>query len=275
MDVKAQENPRKLSPAVVLISGLICATLLAFVALSIHFLYNHYSPSLGNSERLLKKGKYSEALSLLNKVEVRDPFRSREMILRGKILFGMLTQELSRENWGSYGVNSQNWISHPVADQVEQIFVDVLSQDSGNVEARLLLGNLYKEQGRFEYARQQFSQVLELDEENSEAMLALGVLYAETDQLEKAEQVLRAAWLANDKDPRIAKNIAFFYRFYRNAPESSIVWFNRYLNLNPHRDLDVNQAKLELENLLARYPEFEPQEPQHWREQGRKFVPKR
>ena len=54
-----------------------------------------------------------------------------------------------------------------------------------------------------------------------------------------------------------------------------MVWFNRYLNLDPKRDLDANLARIELGNLLDRYPEFILQEPQNWREQGRRFIPKR
>ncbi|MFW5785143.1 MAG: tetratricopeptide repeat protein [Chitinispirillaceae bacterium] len=264
-----------LSFPVILISGVICAFLLLGASVAIKFIYNHYSPSLNSTERLLKKGKYQEALSVLNKVEFRNGNRIRERVLRGQIIFGILEQQLRREQWGSYGVNPDNWISHPMADEAERCFLEVLALEPENVKAMILLGNLYKKQGRFGESEEQFNTAVACDRQNSEAVLALGILYAETDRFDNAERMFKKAWALDPRDPQIAKNIAFFYRFYKNDPESSMIWFNRYLNLDPERDPDANLARTELQNLIERYPDHTLKEPQKWREQKRRFFPKR
>lgn len=269
------KNDRGLSLPVILLSGLICSCMLLGAVLAIRYVHQRHSPSLKSSERLLDKGKYRDALTILEKMEKNEHNSIRELSLRGRIMYSLLQELLRKEQWGSYGVDPENWISHPLALEAERCFLGVLAVNPNDAQMRLALGNLYKEQGRFSEAEQQFSIISTIDDRNVEVMLALGVLYAETDQLDDAGIYLAKAWELDRKNPRTAKNIAFLYRFYKELPESSMVWFNRYLNLDPKRDLDANLARIELGNLIERYPEFTLQEPQNWREQGRRFVPKR
>ncbi|MFP4163060.1 MAG: tetratricopeptide repeat protein [Chitinispirillaceae bacterium] len=275
----SSQNPdldsKGLSFPVILISGLVLACLLLGATLAIRFIYNHNTPSLDSTERLLKKGKFQEALAVLDKVDSQKGERSRKRILRGRIIFGLLNQELRNEQWGSYGVNPDNWISHPMADEVERCFLEVLALEPKNVEALILLGNLYKKQGRFNEALEQFNTAVACDRKNSQAVLALGIIHVEAGKLADAERFLEKAWALDSKNPKTAKNIAFFYRFYKKEPESAMIWFNRYLNLKPERDVDANLAKNELRNLIERYPDFTLKEPQKWREQKRRFAPKR
>lgn len=268
-------DKKRLSFPVILISGVICAFLLLGASVAVKFIHNRYSPSLNSTERLLKKGKYQEALSILNKVDSRNGNRIRERVLRGQIIFGILKEQLRDEQWGSYGVNPDNWISHPLADEAESCFLEVLALEPKNVKALVLLGNLYKKQGRFEEAEEQFNTAVACDRQDSEPVLALSILYAETDRLDDAERMFKKAWALDCKDPKIAKNMAFFYRFYKKDPRSSMIWFNRYLNLDPERDPDASLARIELQNLIERYPDHTLKEPQKWREQKRRFFPKR
>jgi tetratricopeptide (TPR) repeat protein len=167
-------------------------------------------------------------------------------------------ERLRVEKWGSYGVNPENWLSDPLAAEAEQCFLDAMAASPDDPEIRLVLGNRYREQGRFSDAELILRSSLEINDENAEAYLALGLLYAEGGaNINAALNALNAAWELDNGNPKIAKNIAYFYRFYANDPESSIEWFSRYLNCNPQRDPDINLVRGELSDLIDRYPEYE------------------
>ena len=195
------KNDRGLSLPVILLSGLICSCFLLGAVLAIRYLHQRYSPSLKSSERLLDKGKYRDALTILEKMESNEYNRIRELTLRGRIMYSLLHEQLRREQWGSYGVDPENWISHPMAHEAERCFLQVLAVKSDDIQVRLALGNLYKEQGRFSGAEEQFRIVYETDDKNAEAMLALGVLYAETDRLDDAGRYLSKAWELDRENP--------------------------------------------------------------------------
>jgi len=231
--------------------------LLAFV-LAVRHIHVIYSPTVQNSERLLARGKPREAKVLLDKMrEARQRPDAKTLLLRGKVLFAVLLEQLREERWGSYGVNPNNWLSHPLAEEAEQCFLDAMAFSPNDPEIRRVLGNLYREQGRFRDAEAALRSALELDGSDAEAYLALGLLYAEGGRLDAARRALYAAWEFGEGSPKIAKNIALFHRFYANAPESSIVWFSRYLDCGPARDADINMVRAELRDLLERYPDFE------------------
>jgi tetratricopeptide (TPR) repeat protein len=220
---------------------------------------------LDNSERLLSKGRPRDAKALLDKMqEAGDNGSSlatsgdaKALILRGKVLYAVLMDELRQERWGSYGVNPDNWIQHPLAEEAENCFLDAIKIAPNDTEARQMLGNLYREQGRFADAESILRSALEIDGTDAEAFLTLGLLYAEGGRHDAAQKALAYAWELDPGNSRIAKNIAYFYRYYKDIPESSIVWFTRYIDTDPKRDPDINLIRAELRTLLERYPEFE------------------
>ena len=232
--------------------------MMAFV-LALHHIHVIYSPSVQNSERLLARGKPKEAKAQLDKVQraTRQRPDSKTLLLRGKVLYAVLLEQMRAERWGSFGVNPNNWLSNPLAAEAEQCFLDAIALSPNDPEIRQVLGNLYREQGRFSDAEAALRSSLELDDSNADAFLGLGLLYAEGGRPDAARRALYAAWELDSGNPKIAKNIAYFHRYYANAPESSIVWFSRYFDCGPKRDPDVNLIRGELNDLLERYPDFE------------------
>ena len=251
-------DKRKLSWSAIIVIGLLCSCTLLGAVLAIRHIHMYFSPTLKNSERLLARGKPREAKALLDKMRERGIKRNdaSALLLRGRVLYSVLLEQLREERWGSYGVNPENWIDHPLAAEAERYFLDAMAISPDDPEIRLVLGNLYREQGRFSDAESILRSALEIDGSNAEIYLALGLLYAEANRPNGARKALSMAWELDKNNPQIAKNIAFFYRFYADAPESSIVWFKRYLDSNPRRDADVNLVRAELRNLMERYPEF-------------------
>ena len=46
-----------------------------------------------------------------------------------------------------------------------------------------------------------------------------------------------------------------------------MVWANRYLNMEPQNDMDINYVRNELQEMLQRYPEYTPREPMKWKKE--------
>ncbi len=255
---RVERRPKRRLPfSAIFISGILCALLTLVAILAVRRIHTFFNPTVEDTERLISMGKPKEAMALLDKMESGAVVDGKNSLLRGKALYAMLLERLREERWGSYGVNPDNWLAHPLAAAAEQCFLDAMAALPDDPEIRLTLGNLYREQGRFSDAELIFRSLLEIDDENAEAYLAIGLLYAEGAHLDAAERALTAAWELDEGNPKIAKNIAYFYRFYANEPESSIMWFSRYLQSNPQRDADVNLIRAELSDLIERYPEYE------------------
>jgi len=257
-EAKRLERERKLSFSAIAVSGILCALLALAAFVIVRRINTYFNPTVENTERLLTKGKPKDAIALLDRMEDGAEFvDSKNSLLRGKALYALLVEQLRAEKWGSYGLNPDNWLAHPLAAEAEQCFIDAMAAAPDDPEIRLTLGNLYREQGRFSDAELILRSLLEIDDENAEAYLAVGLLYAEGGHVNAAERALAAAWELDEGNPKIAKNIAYFYRFYADEPESSIVWFSRYLRCDPKRDSDVNLIRAELSELIDRYPEYE------------------
>jgi len=256
--IRAQKSDRSLSFMAILAGGIICAFLLLVSLAAIRYIYRTYTPTLSNSEHMLAKGKPHQAKLLLDKIKTTKPGEKAKMlVLRGNVLYSVLLEQLRAENWSSYGINPENWISHPLADESEKCFLDAIEIAPDNPEPRRVLGNLYREQGRFAEAETMLRSALDLDGSSAETFLALGLLYAEGDRRGAAERALLYAWDLDEGNAKIAKNIGYFYRYYRDDPQASILWFGRYLDCaDPRRDRDIYQVRSELRRLLERYPEF-------------------
>lgn len=252
------KSGRKPPFAVIIFTGILCAGLMLAAVLIGRYIHMFYDPTVENTERLLSMGKTKDAMVLLDKMESGGhTVDSKALVLRGKALYALLMEQLRIEKWGSYGINPDNWLSNPLAAEAEQCFLDAMAASPDDPEIRVVLGNLYREQGRFVDAELILRSALEIDDGNADAYLAIGLLYAEGSQIESARRALAAAWELNRGNLKIMKNIAYFYRFYANEPESSIVWFSRYLNSNPQKDPDINLIRTELSDLIERYPEYE------------------
>jgi tetratricopeptide (TPR) repeat protein len=255
---ETRRRDRKLSFSAIAVCGILCAVLMLAAFLVVRYIHIFFHPTVENTERLLSMGKPRDAMALLNKMENSGAaVDSRSGLLRGRALYALLMEQLRVEKWGSYGLNPDNWLAHPLAAAAEQCFLDAMAMSPDDPEIRLTLGNLYREQGRFGDSELILRSLLEIDDGNAEAYLAIGLLYAEGARLDAAERALTAAWELDEGNPKIAKNIAYFYRFYANEPELSIVWFSRYLQSEPRKDTDVNLIRAELSDLIERYPEYE------------------
>jgi len=280
-EAKRREREKKLSFSAIIVIGIFCALLTLIVVLAVRHIHMFFNPTVENTERLLSMGKPKEAIALLDRMENDaggGDVDGKISLLRGKALYSLLLEQLRVEKWGSYGINPDNWLANPLAAEAEQCFIDAMAASPDDPEIRLVLGNLYREQGRFSDAELILRSLLEIDDENAEAYLAIGLLYAEGAQLDAAERALTAAWELNPGNPKIAKNIAYFYRFYLNDPEASIEWFSRYLRGNPRRDTDINLIRAELADLIERYPDYEGYKVEADanlnRGVGRKFAPR-
>lgn len=263
-------NSKGLSFPVILVIGSIISTVLVTAVLLVHIINFNFKPSLKNVERLKQKGRFEEALAFINQI---DSVSSDVILLRAELLFYKALQNRKDEKWRTYGTNESDWFrSEEIDSAVAQLKKIVESEDGEKLsKACYYLGQIYSEKGWFYEAEKQFQKVLQVDQSHKDAKLALSSLYAKLSRFPEAENLLRNTYTEKPEDPDVSKNMAYLYRYYIDLPESAIVWLNRYLNNARPRDLDANQCRNELEDLLQRYPEYCPIEPQNWRKQDRKF----
>lgn len=263
-------NSKGLSFPVILVIGSIVSTVLVTAILLVHIINFNFKPSLKNVERLMQRGRFEEALASINQI---DSGSSDFILLKAELLFFKALQDRKDEKWKTYGTNESDWFRSQEIDSAVAQLKRVVATEEGEKlsKACYYLGQIYSEKGWFYEAEKMFQKVLQIDKMHKDARLALSSLYAKLSRFPEAETLLRNTYHEKPTDPDVSKNMAYLYRYHIDLPESAIVWLNRYLNNAGPRDLDVNHSKNELEDLLQRYPEYCPVEPQSWRKKGREF----
>jgi tetratricopeptide (TPR) repeat protein len=250
----SKSNPG-LSTPVIIVSGFVAA----LFAICTWYVISQYSQNWfaksADIDVLLRKGEYQRALSALAGENAGGP---QKLMQQGKVWFALAWERQNRDGWRSYGLNPRDWLDCPEADKAEQFLLQTVEKNPRNAEAHFLLGKLYKEKGRFALAEASFMDALRTDDHNIDIHIALSALYTTMNRLELAKAELLRAWQIDGDNAKIAKNCAFLYRFYLDRPDSAILWANRYMNISPENDYDINLIRNELVNLLDRYPEFAP-----------------
>jgi tetratricopeptide (TPR) repeat protein len=224
---------------------------------------------VADAEELLKKREYREAYHLVENAIEEDGPRHGLLVQKAKILIALAWERQNREGWRNYGTNLDDWLDTDEADKAEDVLRSVLADDPDNIDAHYFLGMLYMEKGWAAKAESEFLDVLRHDREHISARVNLAAVYTMMDRPTFAEDELRRAYRLAPDTVRVVKNLAFLYRFYLDKPESAMVWSNRYLNMAPKGDRDVNIVRAELKEMLQRYPDFALREPQTWRKQRR------
>lgn len=258
-------NSRGLSFPVILISGVTAAFFLLVGLLLIRRIHVEWSPTVKTAQRLLQKKKYSEALAVIEKAEKGNEDSPILLVEKGKIWFSLALEREKRSRWRDYGTDERDWLKSAEAERAEQCLKNAIKQDPDNTDAHYYLGQLYIEKGWFSLAETEFLSVLRKNRKHANALINLGVVYTQMRRLDLAEKELRNAYAIVPDDPAVAKNLAYLYRFYLDRTDSAIAWANRYLNLDPQNDMDINLVRKELEDMLQRYPEYTPPEPMEWK----------
>ncbi|MBN1308314.1 MAG: tetratricopeptide repeat protein [Chitinispirillaceae bacterium] len=265
-------SEKGLSVPVVVVSGVLLALLSLIVFLSFQLIATRFSPTVSNADRYLRMGKLDEAFALSERVPGESVAKE---LLRGKIFLALALKRQKDDGWRHYGTDSSDWLRGAKVDSALACFRRAAKRDKESAEAQYFLGVVFKEKGWFHESEDALHEALRLDSGNIDARLALGALYPLMDRSPEAVEHLLDAYQRAPGKPQIAKNLALLYRFHTENPESAIIWFNRYLNSAAPGDIGVNQARMEITDLLDRYPELAPEERQQWRENRRTFVPRK
>jgi tetratricopeptide (TPR) repeat protein len=259
------KDSKNISIKIVAISAIILSFVMFLTFFLIHFISFNIQPSVRNLEKLIKKGNYPQAARLIKDMDASD---EKFYLVNGKIWLYKALEKQKSQRWKLYGTNSRDWFSSDEVDSSLAFFQDALGGTTlQQAEAYLFLGIIYKEKGWLGQAEEAFLESLSRNENLIDARIALSSLHVQQNRFSDAENELRKAFEESAKNPDISKNMAFLFHYYIKKPDSAMVWFNRYLNHINDRDLDVNIAKKEFLDLIARYPEYAPSEPQTWRKQ--------
>jgi tetratricopeptide (TPR) repeat protein len=273
MSGSPEKQHHGLSLPVIVLSGVSAAAVLLLTVVVIRQLVMGWSPSRDNVNRLLKVGKYEEALAVVREGRGTKP-SAEQLVQEGRVWLALAWKRMNEERWGSYGTNEDDWFDLAEADSAEAAFDRALELDPHTLEARYYRGMLYFEKGWFSAAESDFTGVLKRDANHVRARVNLGALYARRDRPRLACKELLRAYRIDPDNPLVLKNLAFLYRFHLEQPDSAMLWSNRYLNTEPRHDWDINVIKDEMQRMLERYPEHRPDEPMQWRE-PRRFTPRR
>lgn len=265
---------RGLSFPVIVLSGVICAFFFVAGFLAIRWMSSRWSPTLKNSERLLKEGKYDEALAVASELDSEDGAAVDVVI--GKIWLARAYRRYRKEEWKSYGTNPDDWFTGADVAKALTHFRGALSLEPSHTEARYYLGIIYMEKGWHSRAETQFMETLRVDREHVDAHVSLAALYVKMERYREAEQELIRAHELAPENPAVAKNLSFLYRFYLDDPKAAMEWSNRYLNLEPRGDPQQALIQSEFADMIRRYPEYAPpREEQKWRKDDPSFEPRK
>ncbi len=266
---KLHGNDKGLSFPLLLTCGIIAAFFILISVLFIQKINLHWSPTTKNIQRYLKKGKYSEALALVNNAKDSDIDQATRLLEKGKIWLFLAIEKENRNRWRDYGQDRKDWLKSSEAEKAETFIKEAININNSSLDAHFYLGLLYMEKGWFSSAEHEFLSVLSINNHHFEARRNLGIVYTEMRRFDLAEKELRNALKINPNNPSIAKNLSWLYRFYLNKQDSAIVWANRYLNMQPQNDKDIKYVRDELIKMLKRYPEYFPDEPMEWKKPRR------
>ncbi len=263
--VRRARTENGLSLPVILLSGIIAAIFLLVAVFTVRHVLGVWSPTKKNVEALLTKGRYREALALMETKGASFHDTSDAMVEAGKIWLALAWDRMNKEGWRSYGKNERDWMDVAEASKAESYLIQALEHNPSNTDAYYYLGMLYMEKGWYSLAEEQFLEVLKVRPDDVRTRQNLGVLYTRMDRLELGKKELLHANRVDPENASVMKNLAFLYRFYLDMPESAMVWANRYMNASPEGDLDINLVREELNEMLERYPDLTPEEPLLWK----------
>jgi len=262
---RAPDSEKGLSLPILLISGITAAFFLLAAFLVIRHMNTEWTPNLKTARKLFERKKYTEALAVVEKAESQGKQSADLALEKGKIWYALALERENRTRWKEYGKDVKDWLNSPEASNAESCFREAVDRNPGNRDAHYYLGLLYMDKGWFSTAEAEFLSILRVDDTHVNTLINLGVIYTEMKRPDLAEQELRKALQLDAQNPGVAKNLAGLYRFYLHMPDSAMAWSNRYLNLNPQNDMDVQYVRADLVEMLQRYPECTPAEPMTWK----------
>lgn len=258
------KNQKKgLSFPVVVIIGVIISALTLSSIFVFNYVNSRWSPSTENADRLLKRRKYEQAIAVIEKNDNADK-NIPLLIEKGRIWMTLAWENENREGWSQYGLDESEWLKSAESDSSVKYFKKVLDLDKQNRDAHYYLGVIFMDKGWYSAAQEHFMDILNVDKDDFETRNVLGVLYTRMRQYPQALREFQAAWKLNSESVSTAKNLATLYRRNLNRPDSAMVWMNRYLNMNPQRDPDAGRMRVDLTDMIKRYPEHKLTEPMDW-----------
>lgn len=249
-------------PVIIIISFILSSSVLASFLLW-NFVSSRWAPSTENADRLLKRRKYEKAMAIINQKDNVD--RNIPLLIeKGRIWMTLAWEMQNRKGWSDYGLDEKEWMKSKESDSSVACFKRVLELDKNNRDARYYLGVICMDKGWHSEAQDHFMEILDNNVKDWETRNVMGVLYTRMKQYPQALREFQAAWKQNGEDISIAKNMGSLYRRYLNKPDSAMIWMNRYLNLNPQSDPDAGRIRVDLTDMIKRYPEYKLQEPMNW-----------
>lgn len=258
-------SARGLSPAVIVVSGVIFAIFCVAAVFAVSHLLTIWSPSAASARKLLEKGRYDEALVSASQAHGTHAGVVVDFLL-GQIWMAKAYQRNIDEEWLQYGSDPDDYFKGQDVDSAVAHFKAACVASPYTAESYLYLGTIYSEKGWFGAAETTLLDALRNDPHLVVARINLAAVYVSQGRYREAEQELLTAWKLDETSAEVAKNLSVLYRHYLEKPALAMEWSNRYLNCNPHRDPHRMLIRRDFEEMIRRYPEFAPPETsQNWR----------
>lgn len=251
----------------IIFSGLIVSFFALVVVFVLQRMGSDGQASAENIEKMIKKEQYYEALVFVE--NSREISESGKYLHKAMVWMALAWDKQNRDGWRSYGTDSRDWLNVAEADSAHNYLQMALGIDPQLGEAHFQQGNLFMERGWFSRAEAAFVSALKYRKSKAEVRINLAVLYCRMGKYELARQELNIIARKMPRNPKVAKNLGFLYRFYLQDPQKAIIWLNRYLNNAQEDDRDFGFARMEFENLIKRYPEYAPSQPPEWKKKNR------
>ncbi len=220
--------------------------------------------ALKESERLVEKGEYKQALEPLRLAVQTLPKKPQTWNLLGMAFQGdnkleksiqAYTKALKLDNKFAPGYFNLGTVYLERKDFQRAIlsFTKYLQLNPNEPEGWLKLGSAQLESRNFSAAEDSFKRVIRLTLQHPQASNGLGVIRLYQNSAKEAEtQFLDALNIQNDYQPALL-NLAIVYHKYLDRPRWAIAKYREYLELTP-RPANWQEVEETLKRLEAKFP---------------------
>ncbi|GHV15418.1 hypothetical protein AGMMS49938_13610 [Fibrobacterales bacterium] len=225
----------------------------AFASLRYEWIIAQFKPSPEKSDKLIQKGKMSEARKSINSQLKEKPDDTELWLLQGKLYIGIARKKMDSEQWKSYGERG----ALPELDSAIVFFRKAESLDPKESETLRWISIAEQMQLDLSDAEIAARRAVNLDPANPDNWNQLGSVLTDDGQISQAEQAFYNALKSDPNNAPALKNLAILNLYYTKDGERAAGFLFSFLNTKDGES-DVDSYQLRVDLASAMIGDFNP-----------------